>query len=131
MDVIRKDAPAALPMGDGSYARLHVDDQGRLYVSGQDTTFEVSSGGTSQELAISTTSAASTAISGSASKVRVRVISSADCYCRQGEDPTALNDGTDEFLPAGLMVRMTMTSGNKLAFVAKAGTGTVNLTPEN
>lgn len=81
--------------------------------------------GKSQKIAVSTTSAQSAAINASTCSIYTDV----DCYIRQGANPTALADGTDQFVPAGTFVRLTgLATGNKLAIIATAS-GTVHLTP--
>jgi len=83
-------------------------------------------GGKSQAVSVSTTSAQSAAISEGV----VNVYSTVDVFFRQGVNPTALSDGTDQFLPAGLLITISgITVGNKLAFKA-ASSGTVYLTRE-
>lgn len=48
---------------------------------------------------------------------------------RQGSNPTAVSDGTDQILPANNWVRLeNLTIGNKLAFKTASGSGTVYLT---
>lgn len=87
---------------------------------------KVLKGGESQAVSISTTSAQSTAILSS----RVVVYATVECWFRQGSDPTALATGVDQYLPAGVQMRLCdITPGNKLAF--KAGSsGTVYITPD-
>lgn len=83
-------------------------------------------GGTCAAVAISTTSAKSAAILTG----RVVLFSSAECFFRQGADPTALSDGTDQILPASTMLRVVdIETGNKLAFKTASGTGTVYIAP--
>lgn len=83
-------------------------------------------GGGSQALSISTTSAQSAAITTGS----VNIYSTVDCFVRQGTSPTATSDGTDQFIPGGLLIRISgIKSGSKLAFKALQ-TGTVYITPE-
>ena len=86
----------------------------------------VTTGGTSQAVSISSTSAQSAAISASS----VLVCATAACFVRRGSNPTALSNGTDQYLPADTLVRLDgWAAGDKLAFVTTGATGTVYLTP--
>lgn len=85
----------------------------------------VTEGGTSQVVAVSTTSAQSTAINDVA---HVLIYTNTAVAVRQGSNPTALTDGTDQVIPAGLY-RVAITPGNKLAFKTLTGTGNVYITP--
>lgn len=83
-------------------------------------------GGQSQALAISGTSAQSAAITTSFAKITPTV----DCFFRAAANPTALADGTDDFLLGGVSYRIIgITSGHKLAFKTSGATGTVYITP--
>lgn len=79
--------------------------------------------GTSLKVSISTTSAQSAAISAS----RVHVTPNADCYVREGINPTAVSDGTDHFLLGNATQEFFITPGNKLAFITESGTGFVRI----
>jgi hypothetical protein len=60
----------------------------------------------------------------------VRVVSSVDCFFRQGGTGVAASlDGKDDFLPAGQGWRIGIKPGNRLAFVSAAA-GIVRLSPE-
>jgi hypothetical protein len=83
------------------------------------------SGGASETVAISSTSAQSSAIASGA----VDVYATVECFFRQGPDPTALSDGTDQFLPATKLTRIVLEKGNKLAFKTTAASGSAYLTP--
>lgn len=97
----------------------------------RETSFVATAGGTSQKVAIDAlASAASSAITGSEPYVFVRVTVSVASYYRQGAAPTAVSDGTDEYLAADCTYRLKMTSGNKLAFIPLSGTGNAYITPE-
>ena len=86
----------------------------------------VHAGGTSQSVAISTTSAQSAALSFGTAVVTP----TANCFVRQGSNPTALANGTDQYLVANNSYRLTgIVPGNKLAFITGTGTGTVYITP--
>jgi hypothetical protein len=85
----------------------------------------IDAGGTSQAVSISTTSAQSAAIPGGSAVI----YSTVDCFVRSGANPTALSNGTDRFIPAGIYLRVGFASGEKLAFITAAGTGTVYIAP--
>lgn len=87
---------------------------------------KVLNGGESQAVSISTTSAQSAAITTN----RVVVYATVECWFRQGSNPTALSTGVDQYLPAGVQMRLVdIKPGNKLAFKA-ASSGTVYITPD-
>ena len=86
---------------------------------------KVLNGGTSYAISISATSAQSAAILND----NAVAYSTVDCWIRQGTNPTALANGTDQFLPGLVQMRLVdIEPGNKIAFVA-GGAGTVYLTP--
>lgn len=87
----------------------------------------VDSGGASQKVAISTTSAQSTAIS--TTDNTVLVTPDTTCFVRQGSNPTAVSDGTDIILLANNQYRLSIGKGNKLAFITASGSGFVYITP--
>lgn len=83
-------------------------------------------GGTCESVAVSTTSAQSSAILSG----RVVLYSSVDVFFRQGSAPTALATGVDQILPASTMLRVVdIEASNKLAFKTASGTGTVYIAP--
>jgi len=89
-------------------------------------TGQIYPGGQSQKVAVSTTSAQSTALQCKT----VVLCSDVDCFVRQGVDPTALSDGTDQFLPAYNIVRyFNFHPGNKIA-VKSTAVGNLYITPE-
>lgn len=86
-------------------------------------------GGISQAVSISTTSAQSAVVDSN----RAVIYSTVDCFVRPGANPTALANGTDQFIPANTLLRIDCLSDStttKLAFITAAGTGTVYITPE-
>lgn len=87
------------------------------------------SGGQSQVVAVSGTSAQSSAISRSKT---LYLCSTVDCFVRQGSNPTALSNGTDQFLPAYIPMRFAgFTSGYKVAVIGVSGaSGSLYVTPE-
>ena len=89
-------------------------------------TGQIYPGGQSQKVSLTTTSAQSTALQCKT----VVLCSDVDCFIRQGSSPTALADGTDQFLPAYNMVRFfNYHPGNKIAAIA-ASSGNLYITPE-
>lgn len=97
----------------------------------QELSFTASLGGTSQKVAFSATSAASTELgSGTGGSMTVLVTTDLDCFVRQGTNPTALSDGTDQFITANAIYRISVQRGNKLAFIGAAA-GNAYITPEN
>lgn len=89
-------------------------------------TGQIYPGGQSQKVAVSTTSAQSTALQCKT----VILCSDVDCFLRQGANPTALSDGTDQFLPAYNIVRFfNFHPGNKIA-VKSTDAGNLYITPE-
>lgn len=83
-------------------------------------------GGQSQKVDISSTSAQSAAITAG----WALVTPSTDCFMRQGADPTAASDGTDQILLGGNTYRVVgIAAGNKLAFKTTSATGSVYITP--
>jgi len=89
-------------------------------------TGQIYSGGQSKKVTISSTSAQSAALSCRA----LTLCSTIDCWVRQGSNPTALADGTDQFLPAYTVVRyVNFIPGNKVAAIA-AASGFLYITPE-
>lgn len=95
----------------------------------REVSIKVSEGGDSQRVAISTTSAQSAAFSGSGG-VDMICTPDVDCFVRQGSNPTALADGTDQMLLGGNTYRLSgIVNGNKLAFITISGSGYVYLSP--
>lgn len=91
----------------------------------------VLSGGQSQAVSISTTSAQSAAIGNSGEGTQTAVIySTVECFMRQGANPTALATGVDQIIPASTLLRLdNIVGGNRLAFITPTGSGTVYITP--
>lgn len=82
--------------------------------------------GSCQAVAISTTSASSTAFK---SRV-IDVTPTVDCFARyspSGSAVTALSNGTDQFLLAGSTQRFDVIPGSLVAFITSSGTGTVHI----
>lgn len=92
----------------------------------QEVTIAVDEGGKSQAISVSSTSAQSAAMPTG----RCILYSTADVFTRQGTNPTALSDGTDQFIPAGVWLRANFARGAKLAFKTSSSSGTVYITPE-
>lgn len=88
---------------------------------------KIDSGGQSLKVTLTTSSAQSAAITGART---LYVCATVDCFLRQGANPTALADGTDQFLPAYAPMRLRdFISGNKLAAIGTAA-GALYVTPE-
>jgi hypothetical protein len=81
--------------------------------------------GLSQAVSISSTSAQSTAITSGSAVVTPTV----ECFVRYGSNPTAVSDGTDQILLAGVQYRLAFPSGSKLAFKTVSASGTAYITP--
>jgi hypothetical protein len=97
---------------------------GAVYVQAQ--SIVALTGGQSAAVAISAVSAQSAAIT----MPSVVVTPTVDCFFRQGANPTALSNGTDQILLATNSYRISgIVSGNKLAFITASGSGTVYITP--
>lgn len=97
--------------------------------------FEISivpnTGGRSETVAISTTSAQSSALFTDVAGY-VNIFSTIDCFMRMGTNPTALNTGVDQFIPGNNLLRVGPIPPNYvLAFITAAGTGTVYITEES
>lgn len=93
----------------------------------------VDTGGLSQAVSVSSTSAQSAAISAVtvvSGEAYVVATPTVDVFVRQGVSPTAVADGTDQFLMANVAYRLLVTPGNKLAFKTSGSSGTVYLTPK-
>lgn len=91
-----------------------------------DKTMQISTGGTSQAISVSATSAQSAAVVSPGSVV---VTPTVDVFVRRGTNPTALANGTDQILLAGFSYRVgNLAEGERLAFIA-ASAGTVYVTP--
>lgn len=97
----------------------------------RDISMQVDGGGLSQAVAISGTSAPSTALTFAAGNGDALVHPTVDCFVRRGAaTPVALANGTDMFLPGGCTVRLSgIPSGQMLAFITGGATGTVYITP--
>jgi hypothetical protein len=91
----------------------------------QDLSIVVDEGGRSQSIAISSTSAQTTAIDSEF----VVVTLTAAAFVRQGSNPTATNDGTDTYLMADVSYRLNIRRGNRLAIRTSGPTGTAYITP--
>lgn len=84
------------------------------------------SGGQSELISISGTSAQCTAITTGNAVVTPTV----DCFFRCAANPTALSNGTDQLLLGGNSYRISgITSGYELAFITTGAAGTVYITP--
>ena len=85
-------------------------------------------GGTSQKIAVSTTSAQSTAI-GNLAPTAV-ITPDITVFFRRGGNPTALSTGVDQILLANNTYRLYgLQAGDKLAFITASGSGNVYISP--
>lgn len=95
---------------------------------------ELNAGGTSQKVAMSTTSAQSAAAALATNEpkgapLKYVITPDAACFIRKGANPTALSDGTDLYLVANQSYRVELMDGEKMAFIVASGTGNVYITP--
>jgi hypothetical protein len=79
----------------------------------------------SSAVAISAVSAQSAVIASS----WAMIYATTACFIRRGANPTALSDGTDQYIPADTLLRVALVAGEKLAFKTTAAAGTVYITP--
>lgn len=88
-------------------------------------------GGKSEIVAVTATSAQSSVLYTDRSGY-INLISTIDCFMRMGTNPTALNTGVDQFVPAGNLLRVGPIPPNyRLAFITASGAGTVYITEES
>ncbi len=80
--------------------------------------------GASQTISVSGTSAQSTAFS--SSTTLIRLFSTEDCYIAMGDSPTANSSGM--FLPGGIVEYVGVKTGQKLAAIRDANSGTLYVT---
>lgn len=95
---------------------------------------DLNTGGTSQKIAISATSAQSNAAAAGSSEnkggpIKYVITPDTDCFVRKGANPTAVSDGTDQLLKANTRYRVELMDGEKMAFVTSAAAGFVYITP--
>lgn len=87
---------------------------------------DLDTGGNSQALAISGSSAASTPIAGGCAVITPTV----NCFVRRGTGtPVAVADGTDLFLAAGFSYRVDFPVGQRIAAITSGGAGILYITP--
>lgn len=83
-------------------------------------------GGTSQIINVSNTSAQSNVFNG---YTTAALYTTVGVFYRHGSNPTALSNGTDQYIPAGSFIRIgNIPQGYKLAFITTGETGSVYLT---
>jgi hypothetical protein len=102
------------------------DDDGNLLIS--EISIRALSGGQSDKVSLSTVSAQTTKQT-IIDAEKVAVFCEFNVFFREGSDPTALSDGTDQIIPGGVWTRITKTPGYKLAFILATGIGAVYITP--
>jgi len=96
-------------------------------MSGINISCQVLSGGQSQKIAVSSTSAQSAALTTTSYFLTTDV----DVFCRVGTSPTAVADGTDQIFLASNSYRvLPVAVGAKFAFITSGASGNVYLTPE-
>lgn len=91
------------------------------------TSVRIGEGGTAHSVAVSAVSAQSQAIE----SADVVITPTVDVFVRRGANPTAVNNGTDDFLKGSNSYRLRdFQRGQKLAFIkAGADDGTVYVSP--
>ena len=95
-------------------------------MSGITISCQVLPGGESTKISVSSVSAQSAVLTAES----YLVTPDTTCFVRQGSNPTALSNGTDQILLANNTYRITpIVSGYKLAFITTAASGLVYLTP--
>lgn len=96
-------------------------------IDGSEVSLRVGAGGSSQLVSLSTASVMSAAIN---SNVAV-VYATQACFVRSGSAPTAISDGTDQYVPASTYLRLSIDKGSKLGLINAAGAsaGAVYITP--
>jgi hypothetical protein len=102
------------------------DDEGNILIS--EISIRALSGGQSDAVTVSATSAQTTKQS-IIDAEKVAVFCESNVFFREGSDPTALSDGSDQIIPGGVWTRVSKTTGYKMAFILATGTGTVYITP--
>ena len=81
--------------------------------------------GISQKITVTTSSAQTAAIAANSATI----YSTVNVFVRQGTNPTAVADGTDQFIPADTFISLEgLTAGNKIAIIGE-GSGTAYITP--
>lgn len=88
-----------------------------------ETSLVVLSGGQSQKLAISTSSATSAAIPSNS----VVIFADTQCFMRRGSG--ALSTGVDQIVPANTLLRVDIPVGSTIAFITATGSGYVYISP--
>lgn len=96
-------------------------------LNGKETSLGIGAGGNAQLVSLSTASVMSSAIN---SDVAV-IYATAACFARSGSSPTAVSDGTDQYIPALTFLRINIDKGSKLGLINAAGasSGAVYITP--
>lgn len=87
-------------------------------------------GGVSQKVAIGASSTQSAALGAgkpNGGTVMVELCADQACFIKSGTNPTALNDGTSHYLPAGVPMTYGANVGDKIAAIMPSGGATGNL----
>lgn len=95
---------------------------------------EALSGGQSVKIATSVTSAQGPVIANptnhpKGAPVKCLITCDALTFGRNGTNPTALSDGTDQVFAANTPYRVELMEGERMAFIVPSGTGNVYFTP--
>lgn len=94
----------------------------------------VLSGGQSSKVALTTASAQGPVVTQPATlpagcAVPCTLVLDAAGFVRKGTNPTALSDGTDQYLVANFPYRIELMAGERLAIILASGTGNAYFTP--
>lgn len=95
---------------------------------------EALSGGQSVKVALSTTSAQGPVVSlptNHPEGVPVKCLITLDAagFIRKGTNPTAVSDGTDQYVPANTPFRVELMKNERVAAILATGTGNMYFTP--
>jgi hypothetical protein len=82
--------------------------------------------GTSQKVAVTATSAQSAALG--ATTTLIRVAATQNMHLAFGANPTAVADGTNYYLPAGVTECIAVVSGTKIAAIRDSADGSLFIT---
>lgn len=95
---------------------------------------EALAGGTSSKVALSVTSAQGPVIAlatnhPKGAPVKCLITLDAAGFIRKGANPTAVSDGTDQYVPASTPFRVELMEGERVACILASGTGNMYFTP--
>lgn len=92
----------------------------------RENTFEAIIPGISQSVAVGAASVQSAALQSKSSIIRL--FSTTDCFILIGATPTALQDGTSMFLPAGVIEYFGVNGAPLVAVIQSSASGTLYIT---